>query len=580
MCIACERSFDRRQFLGRALAAGGVAALAGSLAELFGPAAAHAAGSPFETDAVGEDPAFGAAGDTTSSLTSLDAAAGLANAPNLAGVAAPPIVRRSQWNADESLRANHRSYTPIRKLVVHHTGSANRPSDPCAVIREMYKYHLDAGYADLGYNFVIDHHGIIYEGRYSRPYGNAEQVTGEDGNGWGIVGGHAAGMNAATCGVVLIGDFTSSSPTDAAVASLVWLLSWKASRHRIDALNSDRYITRTGQSMTTENLTGHRTIGQTACPGRLAGLLPAIRQQVATNAGRWPALTVDVPAVTRFEWTAAPAVAARPEPISTATSPTTAPAPAASAAGGLLPVPLTIGTTGEVVRTVQRAVRQTGITVTVDGAFGPRTQAAVRRFQTARGLGATGIVDVATVSALGLTDAARSNLLMLPTKVGAHGTAVRAVQQALVARGVPVVIDGQFGRQTRAGVYQFQQARGVGASGEVDLATAAALGIVAVSAPSTGTVPVSAGTAGSTGTTGSGSSTGSGRGIALPVRFGTWSDDVRRVQRALTAAGYPLAPDGRFGPVTLAALKRFQKDRGLPQSGVVNTVTATALGLV
>lgn len=574
MCIACERPFDRRQFLGRALSAGGLVALAGSFAELFDPRGATAAAPPFEVDAVGED-GFGASGDTTTGLSDLGAAAGLVQAPNISGVPAPPIVRRSEWRADETQRSNHRTFTPIRKFVVHHTASANRPASPRAVIREMYGYHLGAGYADLGYNFVIDHNGIVYEGRYARRYAGNEQVTGEDGNGWGVVGGHAAGMNAAACGVVLIGDFTSSNPTDAAVASLVWLLSWKASRHRVDALNSDPYITRTGQRMTTENITGHRRIGQTSCPGRLAGLLPAIREQVAANAGRWPAVTIDVTRVARHEWTAASTVPARPEPVSTAPVAPAGPAPG----GSLLPVPMAVGTRGEAVRTVQRALRSTGITVTADGIFGPRTRQAVVSFQQARGLTSSGQVDVATVSALGLTDANRSNLIVLPARRGSQGPAVRAVQRALVTRGVPVVIDGIFGNQTRAGVHQFQRANGMSASGEVDLRTAAALGIVAVQPASLGV------SSGSTATQGSGSGSGSpataatAGGVTLPVEFGMWSDDVRVVQRALTAAGYPLAPDGRFGPVTLAAVKRFQKDHGIPQTGVVHTMTARALRL-
>ena len=153
---------------------------------------------------------------------------------------------------------------------------------------------------------MIDQNGVIYEGRYSRPYGSGEQVTGEDTNGWGIVGGHAAAMNGATCGIVLMGDFTASDPTDAAVASLVWLLSWKAARHRIDAINSDPYITRFGARVTTPNMAGHRQIGDTSCPGRLANLLPAIRQQVAANAGAWPAITIDITKVTRYEFGAQP----------------------------------------------------------------------------------------------------------------------------------------------------------------------------------------------------------------------------------------------------------------------------------
>ncbi|HEY5876386.1 MAG TPA: N-acetylmuramoyl-L-alanine amidase, partial [Ilumatobacteraceae bacterium] len=282
MCTACESSFGRRRFIRRALVGGGLVAVAGSVGELLEPHGAAASpaptppsspsapSSPFEVAAMGEDGVIGTTDPSTTTLAAggspFSATDGLFQATNAISIAAPPIVRRSQWGADESLRSNQRSYAPIRKLVVHHTASSNHPSNPAAVIREMYGYHLQRGYTDLGYNFVIDHNGVIYEGRYSRPYGSGEQITGEDTNGWGIVGGHAAAMNGATCGIVLMGDFTASEPTDAAVASLVWLLSWKAARHRIDAINSDPYITRFGARVTTPNVAGHRQIGDTSCP--------------------------------------------------------------------------------------------------------------------------------------------------------------------------------------------------------------------------------------------------------------------------------------------------------------------------
>ena len=597
MCTACEPSFGRRRFIRRALVGGGLVAVVGSVGELFdapsaaaSPVPSSSLPPPFEDAAMGED---GVIGTTDASATAqaadgspFSAVDGLVQVTNAISVAAPPIVRRAQWGADESLRSNQRSYAPIRKFVVHHTASANHPSNPAAVIREMYGYHIQRGYTDLGYNFVIDHNGVIYEGRYSRPYGNGEQVTGEDTNGWGIVGGHAAAMNGATCGIVLMGDFTASDPTDAAVASLVWLLSWKAARHRIDAINSDPYITRFGARVTTPNIAGHRQIGDTSCPGRLANLLPAIRQQVAANAGAWPAITIDITKVTRYEFGAQPtlpaATAATAVAVGAGAGAGSSATPAATAsAGPLLPVPMAIGTTGEAVKVVQRALRQAGTRVGVDGAFGNQTRKALVSFQTAKGLSRSGQADLATVSALGLVDSTKSNILVVPLRAGAKGNAVRRVQGALVNQSLRVAVDGDFGLQTRFAVHQFQKKKGLRASGDVDLATAGALGVVAATAPATATATASALTSGSSGSSGSASG-GPGSDssvISLPVRIGMRGDDVRAVQRALRRSGYALTVDGNFGPVTRAVVTRFQTAKGLSPTGDVYSRTAAALGL-
>jgi len=76
--------------------------------------------------------------------------------------AAPRIITRAEWGADESIRNSGRAFAPIRKLIVHHSASGNNPSNPASVVRDLYRYHvIDRGYSDIGYNFVIDHKGNI-----------------------------------------------------------------------------------------------------------------------------------------------------------------------------------------------------------------------------------------------------------------------------------------------------------------------------------------------------------------------------------------------------------------------------------
>lgn len=306
MCDACAPNFDRRTIL-RGVVLGGSMAAAGNL---LAPRAARATPAPdtdtsnggVESASMAEDAMLLTAHARTS--TKMANATRQIPAPNANALQAPPIVSRKQWGANESIRLDNRSFAPIRKLIVHHTASPNKPSNPASVVRFVEAYHASGrGFSDTGYNYLIDHKGVIYEGRAARRYAANEVITGEDSKGWGVVGAHAKGFNAGSCGVCLIGDFDLASPTDAAIGSLVWLLAWKASRHRIDAKGAEEYIDIFGGRHMFANISGHRQVGQTLCPGsRLAKLLPAVRSEVARRAGTWPDMVVDNPGVLRREF--------------------------------------------------------------------------------------------------------------------------------------------------------------------------------------------------------------------------------------------------------------------------------------
>jgi len=214
-----------------------------------------------------------------------------------ASVPAPTIVTRAQWGADESIRDPRViGYAPVRKIVVHHTASPNSVKDPAATVRFGYELHVvDRGFTDIGYNFLISPDGQIFEGRRARKYGPGELHTGEDGAGNEIIGGHAKGRNAGTCGIALIGNFMKQSPTPAAMQSLIHLASWEAQRHKIDPLGSDVFIATDSTKLVFPNIVGHRGIGSTLCPGdRMAAALPWLRKQVANRVGTFPARTADM----------------------------------------------------------------------------------------------------------------------------------------------------------------------------------------------------------------------------------------------------------------------------------------------
>src|SRR5204863_4425906 len=169
-------------------------------------------------------------------------------------------------------------------LIVHHTATANDDPNPAATIRSIYYYHaVTQGWGDIGYNFLIDESGNVYEGRYSRSYAPGESPTGEDLAGNGVTGAHAQGYNSGTVGIALLGTVTDRDVTPPASDARERLLAWKAERHGIDPLGSSLYTNPvSGTKATFPNIAGHRDVNATECPGGVFyATLPTIRSDVA-----------------------------------------------------------------------------------------------------------------------------------------------------------------------------------------------------------------------------------------------------------------------------------------------------------
>lgn len=203
-----------------------------------------------------------------------------------AAVSQPTIVTRSQWGADESLRSGSPSYATVKMAFVHHTDSGNtyKASEGPAYVRGIYAYHTSGlGWNDIGYNFLIDRYGKIYEGRY----GGIKR---------GVVGAQALGFNTGSTGISVIGTFTSVAPPSAAMTSLKKLLAWKLDVHGLKATgkasmtcgSTEKY--REGASVTLPVIAGHRDANYTSCPGdKLYALLPGVRTAVyrLMNPTKW-----------------------------------------------------------------------------------------------------------------------------------------------------------------------------------------------------------------------------------------------------------------------------------------------------
>jgi len=148
----------------------------------------------------------------------------------------------------------------IGRAIVHHTVNGNGYSQGqvAGMIRGVQAFHQGSnGWSDIGYNFVVDRFGTIWEGRQggvTRP----------------VIGAHAQGHNTNTVGIAGLGDFSSAGPGSAMVNAIGNLAGWKLSL--------------SGTTPNGNTVLGHRNVGQTGCPGNgLYNQLPTIRSVAANN---------------------------------------------------------------------------------------------------------------------------------------------------------------------------------------------------------------------------------------------------------------------------------------------------------
>ncbi|MCB0632815.1 MAG: N-acetylmuramoyl-L-alanine amidase [Saprospiraceae bacterium] len=178
----------------------------------------------------------------------------------------PAVIRRTEWcpNGDCAEHPDP-AFAPVTHLVIHHSAGTNVASDWAAIVRAIWDLHVNGnGWSDIGYNWLIDPDGRIYEGRSND-----------------AIGAHFCAKNTGTIGVCVMGDFTNEPPKGAAVESLVDLLSWKACSYDIDPLG-ETYHASSAEIL--PNIIGHRDGCSTACPGDMFyPLLPAVRDAVATG---------------------------------------------------------------------------------------------------------------------------------------------------------------------------------------------------------------------------------------------------------------------------------------------------------
>jgi hypothetical protein len=185
----------------------------------------------------------------------------------LAGAAEdqPAIVPREDWAGDDCVPRTSPSYGQVRAAYVHHTVNPNTytAEEAPQIVLAMCRYHRNTnGWNDLGYNFVVDRFGTIYEGRA----GGIEAA---------VIGAQAEGFNSYSTGIANIGTFSDEPQTHAALEAMARLIRWKLPLHGYPTSGeavmvsaggaTNRY--RSGTTVRVPRILGHRDTNSTECPG-------------------------------------------------------------------------------------------------------------------------------------------------------------------------------------------------------------------------------------------------------------------------------------------------------------------------
>jgi hypothetical protein len=192
----------------------------------------------------------------------------------------PAVVSRTAWGSPDGQGSRVApAYRGVTHMVIHHTADSNslasgqRWSDR---VRAIWSFHtVTRGWGDIGYNFLIDPSGVIYEGRAGGDNAVAFHDT----------------ANYGSMGVSMIGTYNTAAPSDSAINSLVDLLTWKADQRDIDPMGRSfyygcsisKYCSPFNAGSIVNTISGHRDVtpGHTTCPGdRLASMIPGIRERV------------------------------------------------------------------------------------------------------------------------------------------------------------------------------------------------------------------------------------------------------------------------------------------------------------
>ena len=178
------------------------------------------------------------------------------------------VTTREEWGANPAYLNWRPNYVPADHVIVHHTAGTNdyTPEQSPSIVRGIYYYHaVVLGWGDIGYNFLVDKYGQVFEGRYG---------TLDSDPGTMVVGGHAYGANTGTMGISMMGNYSSTDPSEIQIERVGQMAGWFLGRAGVvDAYGSSRFTFRAtqkyrrGQTIDLDVISAHRDVGYTTCPG-------------------------------------------------------------------------------------------------------------------------------------------------------------------------------------------------------------------------------------------------------------------------------------------------------------------------
>jgi hypothetical protein len=200
-------------------------------------------------------------------------------ASTAAAQAQPGMVMRAGWGAQDCPPRTGAAYGEVKAAFIHHTVSLNdyTPEEAPDIVLSICRYHRNSnGWNDIGYNFLVDKYGTLYEGRAG---GIDKPVT----------GAQAQGYNSQSTGVANIGTYTDVPVSQAALNSMAALIRWKLPLHgaptagttTLKSAGGDTNRYPSGRVITVDRVIGHRDTNSTECPGEmLYGQLTQLRSMV------------------------------------------------------------------------------------------------------------------------------------------------------------------------------------------------------------------------------------------------------------------------------------------------------------
>ncbi len=177
----------------------------------------------------------------------------------------PAMVSRASWAGNDCPPRTKPIYGEVRAAYIHHTVNLNDYSRAEApqIVLAMCRYHRNTnGWNDIGYNFLVDRFGTLYEGRAG-------------GVGAAVIGAQAEGFNSYSTGIANIGTFSSVPQSQAALEAMARLIRWKLPLHgyptngtavmKSAGGSTNKYPS--GASVRVPRVLGHRDTNSTECPG-------------------------------------------------------------------------------------------------------------------------------------------------------------------------------------------------------------------------------------------------------------------------------------------------------------------------